>query len=286
MDKKVKLEQAELFELERVIYRADELDSDGREHAVVGKQRRAENQTRDEAAPKHRARNVKRRRAELRREDLDGFAEQFYTALTLCRAIGQQRNRRQNQRRNDGDDRRSRVHAEALGIKIEAEAREHSRQREAEKFAPVQAEDDVQTVDRRVKHVKRRGVLGPEVAQVERRYTGQKRKHEDIREHLPDALFAQDDIGRDRRRAQNHAERPDRLARAIDNVKRAARCVDVQNPPQHQQRQNQQRKRRANLINRQVVCILIDSGLLILSHDFHPFHLHSGPARPMRIKQR
>ena len=92
MDKKVKLEQAELFELERVIYRADELDSDGREHAVVGKQRRAENQTRDEAAPKHRARNVKRRRAELRREDLDGFAEQFYTALTLCRAIGQQRN--------------------------------------------------------------------------------------------------------------------------------------------------------------------------------------------------
>ncbi len=100
MDKKVKLEQAELFELERVIYRAGELDGDGREHAVVGKQRRAENQTRDEAAPKHRARNIQNRRVELRREDLDGFAEQFYTALTLCRAIGQQRNSRQNQRRN------------------------------------------------------------------------------------------------------------------------------------------------------------------------------------------
>ena len=137
-----------------------------------------------------------------------------------------------------------------------------------------------------MKHVKRRGVLGPEVAQVERRYTGQKREHEDVRKHLPNALFAQDDKRRDRRRAQNHAERPDRLACAIDDVKRAARCVDVQNPPQRQQRQNQQRKRRANLVDRQVVCILIDSGLLILSHDFHPFHLHSGPARPTRIKRR
>lgn len=90
----MKLEQAELFELERVIHRADELDGDGCKHAVVGEQRRAENQTRDEAAPKHRARNVKRRRAELRREDLDGFAEQLHAALALCRAVGKQRNRR------------------------------------------------------------------------------------------------------------------------------------------------------------------------------------------------
>ena len=136
-----------------------------------------------------------------------------------------------------------------------------------------------------MRHVKRRCMFGPEIAQIERARPHKRRQDEHIREDPAELFAAQQHICRGGRRTQHRAELPADLAGTVDGVERIHDRIDLQHPLHCEHGKHHHHKRCANLDDRQIARLILHIGFCRITHVFHPLPSHSNPARPPRTKQ-
>ena len=119
-----------------------------------------------------------------------------------------------------------------------------------------------------MRHVKRRCMFGPEIAQIERARPHKRRQDEHIREDPAELFAAQQHICHGGRRTQHRAELPADLAGAVDGVERIHDRIDLQHPLHCEHGKHHHHKRCADLDDRQIARLILHIDFVVLPMFF------------------